>query len=377
MSPDFATLRKEFPALELWTHFDIARKAPLPKCVDMGMQAYMHDVHQRAGETAFAEEEVERARETVARLVGVPPGTLAFIKNTSEGLNIVANGLALEPGDRVLITESEHEACVFPWRRLEKRGVEVGVVRTRDGHLPVEAFIEEMDSRTRVVAVSWVTYGIGYRTNLPALGKVCRQRGIRLIVDGIQGVGVLATPLAELGADVVIAGGHKALLSHIGAGIMYCRENVISEIDPPYAAKFSFVSNDKWQKPLVLAHDAHRFEYGNPNFLGIWILRHSAEFIMEIGLAHIEERVKELTSYLFDRAEKERLPIATPRSWEERAGIVSFLMPEPEKIQRELKAHCFIVNVKDGRYLRTATHFYNTEEEIDRLVELLSTFRSS
>ncbi len=77
-----------------------------------------------------------------------------------------------------------------------------------------------MDSHTRVVAVSWVTYGIGYRTNLPALGKVCRQRGIRLIVDGIQGVGVLATPLAELGADVVIAGGHKALLSHIGAGIM-------------------------------------------------------------------------------------------------------------------------------------------------------------
>jgi cysteine desulfurase/selenocysteine lyase len=372
MAPDFAALRNEFPALEHWSHFDIARKAPLPKCVDKAMQAYMEDIHRRAGETAFSEAEVEHARETVARLVGVPPATLAFLKNTSEGLNIVANGVALDPGARVLITESEHEACVFPWRRLEKRGIEVVVVRSRDGRLPVEAFVEKMDSRTRVVAVSWVTYGIGYRTNLPALGKICRERGIRLIVDGIQGVGVLATPLADLGADVVIAGGHKGLLSHIGAGLMYCREDFISEIDPPYAAKFSFVSNDKWQKPLVLAPDAHRFEYGNPNFLGIWVLRHSAEFILEIGLAHIEERVKELTTYLLDRAEEEGLPIATPRPWEERAGIVSFLVSEPIEIQRQLREHRFIVNVKDGRYLRTATHFYNTEEEIDRLVEHLS-----
>ncbi len=376
MAPDFVALRNEFPALEHWSHFDVARKAPLPRCVDKAMQAYMQDIHQRAGETAFSEEEVERARETVARLVGVPPATLAFLKNTSEGLNIVANGMALDPGDRVLITESEHEACVFPWRRLEKRGIEVVVVRSPDGRLPVEAFVEEMDSRTRAVAVSWVTYGIGYRTNLPALGKICRERGIRLIVDGIQGVGVLATPLADLGADVVIAGGHKALLSHIGAGLMYCREDFISEIDPPYAAKFSFVSNDKWQKPLVLAPDAHRFEYGNPNFFGIWVLRHSAEFILEIGLAQIEERVKELTTYLLDRAEEKRLPIATPRRWEERAGIVSFLVPEPTEIQKQLKEHRFIVNVKDGRYLRTATHFYNTKEEIDRLVEYLSSFSS-
>jgi selenocysteine lyase/cysteine desulfurase len=372
MSIDVTALRSHFPTLVKWIHFDIARKAPLPKCVDDAMQSYMRDVWEEAGQTAFSEREVDRAREVLSRLVGAPPNTLAFIKNTSEGLNLAARGLGFKAGDKVLITEFEHSACVLPWRRLADQGVRVGVVRAREGRLPVESFVEQMDSGTRAVAVSWVTYGNGYRVDVPALAEACRSRDIRLVVDGIQGVGVLNTPLPDLGADIVIAGGHKALLSHIGVGLMYCREEVIPEIDPPYVARFSFAADDKWQDPLVLAPDAHRFEYGNPNFLGIWVLRHSAEFILGIGLERIEERVRELTTYLYGRAEEKGLPIATPRPWNERAGILSFDLPEPERIRRALFERRIIVNVKDRRRLRTATHFYNTREEIDQLLEEIS-----
>jgi cysteine desulfurase/selenocysteine lyase len=369
MPPDFAALRKQFPTLEHWAHFDIARKAPLPLCVEASMQSYMKDVYERAGETAFSMEETDRTRETVARLVGVPAKTLAFIKNTSEGLNIAALGLGLGSVDKVLITEFEHAACVFPWRRLQTKGVEVDVVRARNGGLPVDAFMEQMDDRTRAVAVSWVAYGNGFRTDVPALAKVCRERNIVLVVDAIQAVGVLATPIAELGADVVIAGGHKGLLSHIGAGFMYCREEIIPKLEPPYAARFSFAVDDKWQEPLTLASDAHRFEYGNPNFLGIWVLKHSAEFIMSIGLPQIEQRIRELTTYLYDRAEDMGLESCTPRPWEQRAGIISFEVPDPGTVVKKLHERKFITNVKDNRYLRTATHFYNTEEEIDRLLD--------
>jgi selenocysteine lyase/cysteine desulfurase len=372
MSSDVIALRKQFPTLENWSHFDIARKAPLPKCVEEAMQTYMRDVWGQAGETAFSEREVERAREVMARLVGAPPQTLAFIRNTSEGLNLAAGGLGFQEGDKVLITDMEHSACVLPWRRLQERGVEVGVVQARDGRLPLESFTERMDPQTRAVAVSWVAYGNGYRTDIAALAEACRVRGIISVVDGIQAVGVLNTPLAELGADIVIAGGHKALLSHVGIGLIYCREDAIPKINPPYVARFSFATDNKWQDPLVLAADAHRFEYGNPNFLGIWVLRHSAEFIMSIGLEQIEERVRELTTYLYDRAEEKGFRITTPKPWKERAGIISFEMPNPEQIRRKLHERKIIVNVKDGRYLRTATHFYNTKEEIDRLVEELS-----
>jgi len=371
MPPDFEALRQEFPTTERWAHFDVARKAPLPRCVEGAMHEFMRDVYERAGETAFSMEQVEQARVAVARLVGVPAQTLAFIRNTSEGLNILAQGLGLEAGDKVLLSELEHENNVYPWRRLEGQGVEVCVVRARDGRLPVEAFVEEMDSRTRVVTVSWVAYANGCRMDLPSLGRSCRERGIWLIVDGIQGVGVLNSPLTDLGADAVVCGGHKALLGLAGAGFMYCRQELIPKVDPPYAAKFSFTHNDRWAKDLELSLDAHRFEYGNPNFLGIWVLRRSAELIMSIGLEHIEARVRALTTQLLTLAADRGLAISTPRPWQERAGIVGLQIPDPEKTARELRARNIIVSAKDGLLLRVAPHFYNTEAEVERLVEAL------
>jgi cysteine desulfurase/selenocysteine lyase len=372
MPPDFPALRQEFPATERWTHLDVARKAPLPRCAERAMHEFMRDVHERAGETAFSMEQVEEARRVVARLVGVPEETLAFIRNTSEGLNILAQGLGLEAGDKVLLSELEHENNVYPWRRLEKQGVEVGVVRAREGRLPVEAFVEEMDPRTRVVTVSWVAYANGCRTDLPGLGRACRERGILLIVDGIQGVGVLNTPLTDLGADAVVCGGHKALLGLAGAGFMYCRQELIPKVDPPYAAKFSFTTNDRWARNLELSLDAHRFEYGSPNHLGIWVLRRSAELIMRIGLEHIEARVRALTTQLFTLAADRGIAIATPQPWQDRAGIVGLQIPDPEKTALELRARNILVSAKNGQVLRVAPHFYNTEAEVERLVEALT-----
>lgn len=114
------------------------------------------------------------------------------------------------------------------------------VVRGADGRVSVESFLKVMDDRTRAVSVSWVAYGSGFRFDVPSLAEVCRDRGIILVVDGIQAVGVLATPLPALGADVVVAGGFKGLLSPAGTGFLYCREELTPQIDPAHAARFSF-----------------------------------------------------------------------------------------------------------------------------------------
>ena len=371
MLPDFGALRRQFPTLDNWVYLDTAAKAPLPKCAEEAMISYMADMWEQVGERAFSIQEIERARKTLARLVGVSPSTVSFLKNTSEGINIVAHGLGLEAGDKVLISEFEHSACVLPWRRLEKIGVEVVVVRGSDGRIPPESFIEKMDDRTRAVGVSWVAYGNGYRFDIPAIAAACRERDIVLAVDGIQAIGVLATPLTELGADVVVAGGFKGLLSPTGTGFLYCREGFASRIEPAYVARFSFESDDKWQQPLRLATDSSRFEYGNPNYLGIWVMRHSVELILDIGLDQIERQVEDLTTYLYERVEDRGFKVVTPKPWHERAGILSFDVPEPEMVRQQLLDRRIVVNVRDGNTLRVAPHFYNTRQDIDTLVGAL------
>ena len=366
-SSEIAEIRREFPTLENWTHFALAHKAPLPRCAEDAIAGFLTDFYENAGKNAFDMERCEETRAALAALVGAPANTLAFVKNTSEGINILASGLGLAEGDEVIVSDLEHEANLLPWRRLASHGVTITIASGG-----AQDLVQKLSARTRVVAVSWVTYGTGYRFDLPALGRACRERDVLLVVDGIQGVGVLSTPLVALEADAIACGGHKGLLGLAGAGFLYVRDEIIPRVEPPYAAKFSFASPDKWDETFELAGTAHRFEYGNPNHLGLAVLKRSSEFLTEIGLANIEARVKKLTTELIESARAAGLEAATTDAWEERAGIVSFEMKGANEIQARLEERKILVSVKDDRFLRVACHFFNTEEEVARLVKVIA-----
>jgi len=240
-----------------------------------------------------------------------------------------------------------------------------------DGRITIDQYRDLIDARTRILAVGWVVYGNGYRADLKGLSDYCRERGIKFIVDGIQAVGIINEPLAETGADVLIAGGHKAQFSLAGAGIMYATDEMIEMLTPPYAAKFSFTSLDRTHPEPELAHDAHRFEYGNPNFLGRWVQKHSAEYVAAIGLENIENRVRHLTTHLIEAAESRQIRVLTPKPWAERAGIVSLDLGRDARAAVEaLAAQGIIVSYKDG-HLRASIHFYNSEDDLDRFMEAL------
>lgn len=372
-APNWDAIREQFPALKRFVYLDIARKATLPQWVEAAMREWMADIHERAGERAFSMDEIEAARESIARTFGAPARTLALIKNTSEGMNILAQGLGFAAGDNIVVSELEHENNTFPWRHLERRGVEIRFVAAdADGRVPLDAYRRQLDSRTRLVAAAWVVYGNGFRTDVPALAELCHERGILLAIDGVQAAGILSTPVADLGADAVVCGGHKAMFSLAGAGFMYVREGLIDKIEPPYAAKFSFTSNDRRQAKPVLAPDCHRFEYGNPNFLGIWVQRRSAEEIARIGLANIETRVRALTTRLIELAEAKGIAVRTPRPWRERAGIVSFVQRgSADSCVKALRARGIVASAKDG-FVRASVHFYNDENDLEAFVEALA-----
>ena len=372
-APDWRAVRKQFPTADKLTFLNSGMKVILPTCVAEAMQEWIGDVYETAGETAFSMADIEKTRAAVAKTFGAPVDTISLIKNTSEGVSIIAQGFPWREGDNVVISDIEHENNTFPWRYLKSRGVETRFAKPDEqGRVTLDCYRPLVDKRTRILALAWVAYGNGYRADLAEIGTFCRERGVKLIVDGIQGIGVLATPISALGVDAMIAGGHKAQLSLTGAGFMYTAPDLTAMITPPYAAKYSFTSNDRFQPELELAGDAHRFEYGNPNFLGCFVQRRSAEFIGDIGLDHIEARVKDLTTRLIEGAEQRQIRVRTPRPWQERAGLVSFDLGKPAgPAVAALKKKGIIVSEKDG-YVRAGVHVYNDEDDIDRLLQSIT-----
>lgn len=371
-STDWNAIRREFPTLETWTYLDVARKMIPPRCQEAAVQDYYRDVYQTAGVDAWAATNVAEGRRELAALLGAQPDEIAFTKNTTEGLYMAANAFALAPGDNIVLTDLEHIANVWVWKHWEARGVEIRYAKSRNGRLPVECFLEQMDERTRVVSTAYITYGNGYRVDLPALGAACRSRGIRLVVDGVQAAGLLAAPLSSLGADLIAIGGHKGLLGLTGSGVLYCRSELVDELAIPFvkapAKPGSAQARAHVNSQFDYVRIAHRFEGGNPNFLGIRVLRAGARFLESIGLTAIEERIRALTGYCIDALQAHGLTTTTPAEWSERAHIVNVVVPQAERIMNALREKDrIVINVKDDA-LRISMSFCNTEQDIDRTI---------
>jgi cysteine desulfurase / selenocysteine lyase len=375
MAPDWTALRDEFPTLRKWIYLDVARKTIPPRCQEWAMQEYCRDVYENAGADAWSALNVGEARTIMAQLLGAKPAEIAFAKNTTDGLNLAAHAFRLKPGDNVVLTNLEHLANIWVWRHWETKGVEIRYAEHRSGRLPLEAFLGKMDARTRVVSTAYVTYGNGYRVNLPALGEACRRRGVRLVVDGVQGAGILATPLSDLGADIIAIGGHKGLFGLTGSGLIWCREELVNEIKAPFVkqavASSSAAARSYSASQFDYVRNAHRFEGGNPNFLGIRVLRRGAEFIQSIGLAHIENRVRELTSGCLEMIKEAGLKTLTPANWDERAHIVNVLVPDAAALMERLREkHRIVTNVKDDA-LRLSMSFFNNQDDIEAAVRAI------
>lgn len=372
---DWSKLRAEFPALAKWVYLDTARKTVPPLCQERAMQEYWRDITEDAGADAWSALNVARTREAMAALLGAKPAEIAFTKNTTEGLNIAAHAFDLRPGDNIVLTDMEHVANVWVWKHWEAKGVEIRYARNRAGRLPTAAFLEQMDERTRVVSTAYITYGNGFRVDLPALGAACRGRGTRLVADGVQGAGILAARLDSLGADIIAIGGHKNLFGLTGSGLLYCREELIDELRTPFLkapAGGGVQARAHLKSQFDYVRTAHRFEGGNPNFLGLKVLRSSAEFIAGIGLGNIEARVRELTTALIARLKSAGFAVNTPEPWAERAQIVSVPVPDAGAVMDRLRERDrVIVNVKDDA-LRISLSFFNNEEDLDRLMAALT-----
>lgn len=371
--------REEFPIIKSFVYLDHAGVAPVSLSVKRAVDKFLEE----AAEHAILKyqqwmDRVEEVRVTCARLVGSQPEEIAFVKNTSHGLSIVAEGLDWKEGDNLLICEREFPSNVYTWLNLERKGVQVKVVPFRGGGILIEDIGRLIDSRTRLLAISSVQFSNGFKVDLKKLGELCKEKEILFCVDAIQSLGVVPMKVKEFGIDFLSADGHKWLLAPEGTGLFYCRNELAENINPPLIGWKSIQNESDYDRlDFNLKANTLRFEEGSLNAMGIFALGAAIDLLLEVGIDRIEHRVLELGDLIISEAERRGFEVRTPKNREERAGIVSIVGDfDPLDLKDKLKTMSVIVNVRGGA-LRVSPHFYNTEDDILNLYEAAERVLSS
>ena len=313
------------------------------------------------------------ARKSSSRLLNADPREIAFTKNTSEGISTFANGLDWEEGDEVVSVDAEFPGNYYPWQHLEQKGVKVLLATETEGRISLEAIEKLIGPRTRVAAVSFVQYLSGYRLDLEKLGEICEKRRVLLFVDAIQGLGAFPLDVKRAKIAGLDADGHKWMLGPEGSALFYLRADLLEQIQPTMVGWLNFRGwGDFERRDPTYRDDARRFECGTPNTVGIYGLGAAVDLLLEVGVAPISEHILDVTGHLRQGLLKAGHQLFGPLDRNESSGIVSFVprKAKPDDVVRLLRGRQVEVAVRGGK-VRVAPHFYNTHEEIDRLLELL------
>ena len=360
-----------FPVTRNVVYFNHAAVGPLSARAYEAMERHARD-QREFGALHWREwyAEYDRLREAAARLIGADPGEIAILKNTSEGISFVAEGLRWREGENVVTTALEFPSNWTPWKHAERRGVEVRVAP-----LPtVEAIAPLVDARTRVVTVSSVAFHNGFAADLDALGEFCAARNILFCVDAIQSVGVLPMDVRRSKIAFLAADGHKWMCGTEGCAIFYAAAERRDELE---VLENGWTNIDRRGKfiltPTELLPDARRFEAGSLNTNGIYGLRAAIELLLEIGMETVTRQALAVAEALADGLESigwrvATRPVASPIVGATPPGVERTLL----QWHRHLEENGVVAAPREG-LLRFSPHFYNDEEEVRKVLALLRT----
>jgi selenocysteine lyase/cysteine desulfurase len=398
MSVDWERIRKEeWPVLNEMTFLDTA-------CVSFAPQRTVRAIKEFAEFTARQDEADssahhiamdhlrDKAYAEAAKLLNADAEEIAVVESTTHGLNIAATAFELEDGDNVVTANLEFIQVALPWCAMRrKKKIDIRVVKPEDERFFARDFEKACDDRTRLIVVSSVEWCNGWKMDLAELGEMCRRRRIRLVVDAVQqlGVGLIDTKACHI--DILSAGGHKWLNSPYGAGVLYINKELLPEIEPVYWGYLSTKAPPEgwgayWENPAAppvndwgFVETARRFEIGGTsNYPGAVALGESLGLVNEIGIANIESRIFDLTTYCLDMWEGLGAVSITHRDPEHRSGIVITRLYDDLAVDREILANLhaqgIFIALRFTDYVggfRTSCQYFNNEHDIDVLRDAL------
>jgi len=358
-------LRDPFPVTKERVFLDIANHSPPSTPVKAAIEKYLDDWDRMA---RHGDKRVEQANESFARLIGAGPQKIACMPNTSTGLATAAGSIRAGRGDNVVVNDLENWANVYPWTGLRRKGVEVRVVRGRGGAVHLEDLEAAVDDRTRAVSISHVQWLTGARHDLRPLAELVHDHGGYLVVDGIQAAGAIKVDVTRDQVDFYACGSYKWLLGPSGAGFLYARESILGELEPREVG-YRAVQEHSLGEP-ILKPSAQRLEFGEPSYLSFVGTKAGIDLILRLGPQRVEKQVLRLSGRLYDRLSRMGAKLVTPVSRALRSGVVSFTTDATEGYFKGLTEAGFVVSLRPAG-IRVSTGFYNTEDEVDLLLERL------
>ncbi len=373
-----------FPVTRECVFLGHAGVAPLPRAAAEAMGAFLERGSRHQQEGAWTESRVAAARKHTAELIGADPGEIALLGPTSLGLSLVAAGLPWQPGDEVIYYQDDYPANVYPWTALAKRGVKpVALEPGAPGVITWDVVEAALTDRTRLVALATAHFLSGFRIDVDTIGRNLHERGILFCLDAIQTLGAFPVDVSHV--DFLSADSHKWMLGPAGAGIVYVSRDKFDILEPALLGSWNVVSpHFIAQETIDYYEGARRYEPGMLNLPGIVGMDASLELLLSIGIDAISERILSLRRGFVEAVrvlgyrryieERDRSPEASDA---ERSGIITVTHPEKDmrEVARRLGTADIAVSLRYNRageaFLRFSPHFYNTEAELDHVLDVL------
>jgi selenocysteine lyase/cysteine desulfurase len=370
--------RAEFPVSAKLTYLDHAAVSPMPVRTAELLKERIAALQDPSLEDHHRERYFEEARERLGRLMHAPARQIALLTNLGEAMAVVANGLDLGPGDEIVIPRKEFSSLVYPWLRQERRGATVVWADKPGAETPLAAIERAMTSRTKVVAVSHVEFLSGYRHDLAALGRLCRERGVLLAVDATQSLGVLPVDVAAWDAGVVAAHFYKWVMAMHGIAGLYVSDEAMARIEPTAPGRSSvtggFASLDF---ALDWHPDARRYQSGGPNWTGAAAVARSLSLTEEVGIERAAAQATFVARRVADGlAETAGIALFGTPHGPHGSSIFSFTFGSAEQdaeFARRAKANDVYVGLRNFG-VRVACHYWNNAADADRLLAEVASF---
>ena len=373
MVADFKALRSRFPVLERKTYLNSGSYCALANTVKDAIDQYMEDRLLVGANWDVWVMKNESVRSLMARVLHASADEIAVTASASAGINALASGLDFtQRRNKVIVSDFEFPTNAQIWHAQEMRGARVvHVPRAPDGYIPLENFEKLIDEETQLVAVTHVCFRNGAKLDIPGIVKLARAKGARILLDCYQAVGAMTIDVKKLDVDFAVGGMLKYLLGTAGVGFLYVRNELIPSLVPTHTGWFA--------QENIAAMDitanrpsptARRFEAGTPPVVNCYAAEAGLKIILEVGTDIIEERVQYLTRLYMDRLEEIGWPSITPPQDERRGPMVCVRAKEVARLFAGLMGQDIVTSFRDDN-LRATFHFYNSEKDVDALIEAL------